>query len=462
MTSLETAKISSNQIPAGALEIITELQRVGHAAYLAGGSVRDLLLSRQPKDFDIATSATPSQVERIFPQTIPVGREFGILIVQIGGNQFEVATFRGERGHSDKRRPDSVYWTDAREDALRRDFTINAMFYDPIAQRIHDFTSGQLDLKAQIIRFVGEPSARVSEDHLRILRAVRLKNSLDFQYDPATYEAIRLTADTITGVSAERIRDELNRILTDPRRAQGVKELADVGLLAFLLPEVERLRGLPQPKEFHQEGDTFDHTLRALASLPPNAPSFLAWAVMLHDAGKAETLHLPIDKYDRIRFEGHAAAGGAIARRLGIRLKMSRLEVSTIAWLIEHHMHLVGIAEMREAKRREYLLDPRFRYLLDLHKADVLGTLPSDLSLYREVKEFYKKYLAEWKVEQRSGEPPPLLSGYDLQQEFGLKPGNQLGELLEKLREAQLERRIKTRDEALAFARQLIVIIRPQ
>lgn len=452
-----TIKITGSAKGRTVLEVIEKLSRAGYQAVLAGGSVRDLLLGRKPKDFDIATDARPEQIEAIFPKTIPVGREFGIVIVRHGRWNFEVATFRGERGYTDRRRPSAVYWADAATDAARRDFTINALFWDPKGSRLVDFVDGERDLGARLVRFVGDPTQRVAEDYLRILRAIRLKNSLNFQYDPAAYQAIRANAHDINQISPERIRDELNLMWADASRAAALHELADVGLLAPVLPEIDRLRGLPQPVEFHREGDTFDHTLQSLAALPARVPSFLVWAVLLHDAGKAETLHYPESATDRIRFEGHARAGSQLARQVGVRLRMPRVEIETIAWLIDHHMNLKNIEAMRPAKQRAYLLDPRFRWLLELHRADAAGTLPRDLTLYRETKRLYREYLARWRAEQKIGAPKPLVTGHDLQAELGMAPGPKLGRILEKIKEAQLERRIISRREAFILARSLLL-----
>lgn len=451
-----TDQILGSRKAQGAIEIIKTLHESGFEAYLAGGSVRDLILGRKPKDFDIATSARPEQIDNLFTQIIPVGREFGIVIVKSGRYHYEVATFRGERGYSDRRRPDQVYWTSAAEDAQRRDFTINALFYDPINRRIIDYVNGTRDVAAQLIRFVGDPEARVKEDPLRILRAIRFKNALAFQYDSASYQAIRQHAADIQQISAERIRDELNLMWKDRTRANALHELADVGLLKYILPEIDRLRGLPQPIEFHREGDTFDHTLRSLAALPAHAPTFLVWAVLLHDAGKFETIAYPDKTSPRIRYYGHAEKSGQLVRQVGHRLKMPRVEMETIAWLVSHHMSLKELPQMREAKKRLYLLDPRFRWLLELHRADAAGTLPCDLTLYQEVKQFYQTYLEAWKAEQKTGAPKPLLSGYDLQKIFGLKPGPKLGQILEKLRGAQLERQITTKSQALALVKTLL------
>jgi poly(A) polymerase len=242
----------------------------------------------------------------------------------------------------------------------------------------------------------------------------------------------------------------------DSRRAQSLIELEELGLLQEVLPEIAALKGLPQPVEYHHEGDVFDHTVRALASLPQKVPTFLAWAVMFHDAGKSTTITYPKKPSERIRYDHHKTVGSQMARAAGVRLKMARTELETIAWLVDHHMDLMGLETLREAKRRAYLLDPRFKWLLELHKADASGTVPRDLSLYREVKTFYQKYLALWKTEQKSGPPKPLVTGHDLQTELDIEPGPILGNILEQLYEAQLEKKITTKTEALALARTFV------
>ncbi len=438
-----------------ASRVISTLQEAGYRAYLAGGSVRDILLGKLPKDYDVVTSATPDEVEQLFPRTVPIGKQFGIILVLLQRHQFEIATFRQEGGYSDSRRPDDVFWSSAKEDAKRRDFTINALFLDPVTGQVMDYVDGVRDLQAGLIRFVGNPLERLAEDHLRILRAVRFKNTLGFQYDRSTYEALKQSAPLIADVSPERIRQELDAMFSGAGRLESLRELDQLGILKVILPEIDALHGLPQPLEYHHEGDVFEHSLLSVAALPKQVPAFLVWATLLHDVGKIRTLHYPTNPQDRIRFDGHRTAGAELARQIGRRLHMSRTETETIAWIIEHHMNLKGIDTLREAKRREYLLDPRFKWLLEVHKADASGTLPKNLSLYREVKGFYKKYLDLWKSEQLQGRPRPLVTGHDLQQ-LGVKPGKHLGSILKKLEIAQLERRVDNKKEALALAKTLI------
>mgnify|MGYP001557994647 CR=1 FL=1 len=439
-----------------AVQIIEKLRAAGYVSYLAGGSVRDVLLARTPKDYDIATEAKPEDVERLFAETVPIGRQFGIVLVVERGHAYEVATFRGEEGYSDRRRPDTVFWTSPERDAARRDFTVNALFYDPLNRQVIDFVQGVVDLEAKLIRFVGDPNERVNEDPLRMLRAVRLKNSLGFQYDGPTYQAIAKHAALIRHISSERILTELDRMWGDPTRAASLAELAELGLLAEILPEIAALRGVPQPYMYHQEGDVFDHTVRALETLPKRAPTFMVWAVLFHDAGKSTTISYPKEPGERIRYDRHKTVGAEMARAAGVRISMARTEIETIAWLVDHHMDLKGLDTLREAKRRAYLLDPRFKWLLELHHADAAGTIPRDLSLYREVKTFYKKYLALWRTEQKVGPPAALLSGHDLRDELGVAEGPEMGKILAKIQEAQLEHQISNRTEALELARTLL------
>jgi poly(A) polymerase len=387
---------------------------------------------------------------------VPIGRQFGIMMVVEAGDTFEVATFRGEEGYSDRRRPDKVFWTSAEGDAVRRDFTINALFYDPINNTVIDYVHGLVDLEAKLLKFVGQPQDRVDEDPLRMLRGVRLKNSLGFQYDGPSYRAISEQAHLIEHISSERILAELDRMWADPSRATSLTELAQVGLLKEILPEIANLRGLPQPLQYHKEGDVFDHTVRALASLPKHVPTFLVWAVLFHDAGKSTTITYPTGPGERIRYDHHKTVGAEMARAAGVRLTMSRTEIETVAWLVDHHMDLMGLETLREAKKRAYLLDPRFKWLLELHHADAAGTLPRDLSLYGEVKAFYQKYLALWKKEQKTGPPKALISGHDLNAELGVDEGPKMGQILEKIHEAQLERQITTKKDALALAKKLL------
>lgn len=439
-----------------ATQVVRTLQRVGHEAYFVGGSVRDLLLGRQPKDFDVATSALPEEVGRLFPDHVAVGKEYGVVMVKTDEGLVEVTTFRSERDYHDRRRPSTVDWADAEQDVQRRDFTINGLLLDPVTNEVRDFVDGQQDLQLKLIRTIGDPAERFHEDPLRMLRAVRLKNQLSFQFDKPTFDAIRTLKAQIQHVSAERVRDELSQMLDGPWRLQSLQDLDESGLLAEILPEVEALKGTPQPAQYHHEGDVFAHSLRAVGTLPSDAPLFLVWAVLLHDSGKPQTVAYeerggePI-----ITTHDHARVSADIARTVLRRLKQPKTEIETVAWLIAHHMSLARIDQMRPARREAYVLDPRFSWLLELLKADASGTTPTDLSLY--VADL--KLLERMKVEHgrmQTDRPELLVDGHTLERELNLEPGPVIGQLLEQIRDAQLAGQLRTTDEALQFAKTLL------
>lgn len=439
-----------------AVEVIVALRAAGHEAYWVGGCVRDVLLGRSPKDYDVATSAEVSEIERLFPRHHVAGRRFGVVVATFPEGNIDIARYRSDQVYSDRRRPDAVRWTDARGDALRRDFTINGLLYDPITSHVIDYVDGQRDLELQLIRFIGEPSMRVREDPLRMLRALRLKSQLDFQLDKPTFDALRQHAGEIHHVSNERIRDELDRMLSTPRRTDALLDLDRSGLLAILLPELDELKGVPQPKEHHREGDVFDHTLRAVDSLAAEVPSFLVWAVLFHDSGKPRSLaYETAAGADKITTYHHAEISALIAERVLRRLRFPRTEIQTVSWLIRHHMNLMHIEEMRPSRREAYVLDPRFPWLLELHKADASGTVPRDLSLYARDLKLYQRLRERHAREQRT-RPSLLLNGDDVLQRLGVAPGPKVGEILEAVRDAQLTGVIATRDEALDYARQLL------
>lgn len=439
-----------------AIEIVNKLRLQGFVGYFVGGSVRDLLLKRTPKDYDLVTDATPDEVAKIFPKHHAIGRKFGVLTAIFPEGTYEIATFRAEKTYEDKRRPKEVFWTHAREDISRRDFTVNGLLYDPIANKVVDYVHGQRDLELRVIRFIGHAKKRIQEDPVRILRAVRLKNKLRFQYDPTTYRALTALSAELKHVSLERVRDELNLMLSQASRLTALQDLDRIGALKILLPEIDALKGVPQPIDYHQEGDVYDHTLRALASLETYSPSFLIWAVLLHDSGKPTTLsYKQVHGKPTITTNHHAEVSAEIAEQVLRRLHFSASETDTIAWMIRHHMSLKDIEQMRPVRQEAYVLDPRFPWLLELHKADALGAKPIDLSLYARDLKLYEgmkqRRLAAIKLS-----PTPLLNGHILQSELALMPGPMLGELLEEVRNAQLQGLIRTPNEAIEYARALI------
>ena len=436
--------LPSNPYFRAALAIARRLRDAGHQAFFAGGCVRDLLLGLAPQDFDVATSATPGEIVALFPKTFTVGAHFGVVIVcdEIDDTPIatEVATFRNDGAYSDGRRPDAVrYTTDPREDVLRRDFTINGMLLDPIEYEATgdltsatlDFVHGREDLAARTIRAIGDPSLRFAEDKLRMMRAVRFAARLNFQIDAATAAAIRRHAAEIAQVSNERIRDELTRILTEGGARRGFELLFDLGLLAEVLPEVVRLRGVAQPPEFHPEGDVWTHTMLMLAQLPAGSSANLAWAALLHDIGKPATYQPPKpatpgsnQKPDRIRFNGHVEAGVRIGETILARLRFSGGDTAQILSLVANHMRFGDVLQMKQSTLKRFLRLPRFDEHLALHRLDAISA--------------------------HGLRPAPLLTGRDLIA-AGYRPSPQFKPMLALAEDAQLEGAATTREEALAL-----------
>jgi poly(A) polymerase len=442
-----------------AIEVIRRLRQAGYEALWAGGCVRDELLGRTPQDYDVATSAHPEQVRRLFRRTIAVGMSFGVIEV-LGPRtsdellKVQVATFRSDVSYSDGRHPDAVVFSSAREDALRRDFTINGMFFDPLENRLIDYVGGQDDLRAHLLRAIGDAAQRFEEDKLRMLRAVRLAARFELEIEPATTDAIRAMASRIGVVSAERVADELRKLLVDPHRARGMRLFLDLGLAQPLLPELLPMRGLPQglprpdspalpppgmPGSAANAGDMdlWEHVLRVLDHLGPS-PSFpLALAALLHDVGKPRTVGRTPERYT---FYSHEHVGRRMAGDISERLKLSNDEQQRIEWLVEKHQILSDVRQMRTSKLKTLLIHPGIRELLELHRADaVAGGRGIDHVEYCE------QLLRDWTMEDL--DPPPLLTGHDLIK-AGLQPGPLFKKLLDAVREAQLDGTIRTTKEA--------------
>jgi poly(A) polymerase len=443
---------------AAALNVAERLRSLGHAAFFAGGCVRDLLLGREPQDFDVATSATPYLVQDAFPHTEAVGAHFGVILVlnKLQGARIatEVATFRTEGTYSDGRRPNEVrFSSDPREDVLRRDFTINGLLLDALAFEqgnqledcVLDYVGGQSDLSTGIVRAIGEPARRFAEDKLRMLRAVRFAARLDFALEPLTFAAIRVEAPTIHQVSCERIRDELTKVLTEGAARRGFELLDDAGLLVEVLPEVARLKGVEQPPQFHPEGDVWKHTLMLLEHLPAGASPTLAWGMLLHDIGKPATFTLPdpAKPGDRIRFNGHVEIGVAIARDILTRLRFSNDDYTQILALIKHHMQFGDVTKMKQSTLKRFLRLPRFDEHLALHYADVMSS-HGLLGMYDYAKANFEQ-LSESEIK-----PQLLLTGEDLIA-AGYRPGPRFREMLTAAEDAQLEGALTSREQALTF-----------
>lgn len=425
-----------------AVEVCRRLRAEGFQSLWAGGCVRDLILGLEPSDFDVATDARPEQVMGLFRRTCAVGASFGVVRV-LGASpavDVEVATFRSDGAYVDGRRPESVVFSTAELDASRRDFTINGMFFDPLAGEVIDYVGGRADLEARLLRAIGDPHARFAEDKLRLLRAVRFAARFGMAIDPATAAALHAMAGEVTVVAAERIAQELRRMLVHPSRAGAMRLAMGFGLIEAVLPRVARMRGLAQDKPAMPGADLWEHTLRVLELLPPD-PSFpLAFAALLHDVGKPATKGL---QNGRVTFHQHELAGRAIADQVARDLRLANAERERIAWLVEHHQALGEATNLRESTLKRILAMPGIEELLALHRADALASTGDTSQV--EFCEFYLR-------EQPAGpvNPPPLLTGRDLVR-HGLKPGPRFATLLDQAREAQLERRIQSKADALAW-----------
>jgi poly(A) polymerase len=444
-----------------AMSIIQTLRQHGFQAYLAGGCVRDLLLKREPADYDVATSATPTQVMDIFPETYAVGAQFGVVLVPFpvassvppvfssaeasGGKSsaIEVATFRSDLGYSDGRHPDEVRFSkDPREDVARRDFTINGMMLDPVSGKVLDFVGGRKDLESRIVRAIGDPQQRFGEDKLRMLRAVRFAARFNFAIDAGTQAAIQQLAHELHAVSRERVRDELTKMLAEGHARRAFLLLDENGLLKEILPEISAMKGVEQPPEFHPEGDVFVHTLLLLDNLPDPCPPTLAWGALLHDVGKPATFRRAPD---RIRFDGHVDVGVKIAEEICERLRFSNHDAEQVLALVDNHMRFGHVTRMKESTLKKFLRMPRFDEHLALHRADSLAS-HRNLATYELIRE----KLTEIPLEKMR--PAGLVTGNDLIA-AGYEPGPRFREILEAVEDAQLEGRLLSSDAAMEFVK---------
>jgi len=421
--------------------VIARLRGAGQQAYLVGGCVRDVLLGLAPKDYDVATDARPDRIMDLFPNSGQVGAQFGVVLVRDAFAQVEVATFRSDSGYSDGRRPDAVHFEgDPRGDAMRRDFTINGLMMDPETGRVLDFVEGRADLENRVVRAIGDADARFAEDHLRLLRAVRFAARLGFEIEAGTLEAIQRHHGLIQKVAAERVRDELSRILTEGGARRGLELLDETGLLAETLPEVAAMKGVEQPPEFHPEGDVWTHTLRLLDGL--DHPSLtLALGALLHDVGKPPTFRVA----GRIRFDGHAERGVEMARAILERLRFSREVTERVEALVAHHMRFIEVGRMKASTLKRFLRIPDFAEHLELHRLDCLagnGRLES--------YDLMRRHLAETPEEHLR--PRPLVSGTDLIA-AGYEPGPRFSKILTAVEDAQLEGTIGSAEEAMEMVR---------
>jgi poly(A) polymerase len=456
-----TAGISSRELAA---RIVLRLQQAGFSAFWVGGCVRDFLLGREPQDYDIATDARPEQIEKLFRRTLAVGRKFGVMIVVEGKQQFQVATFRAEADYQDGRRPGKVVFSNAEADAQRRDFTVNGLFYDPIAEKLHDWVGGERDLRAKIIRTIGAPEERFTEDHLRLLRAIRFAAQLGFEIEPQTFAAVKKLAPKIELISAERVRDELIKLFAppaswsssfslpgdtlkrelQPSAARGLVLLRDSRLLPGVLPELIATILCQQSPDYHPEGTVFEHIRLMLEKMPPGASPSLPWAVILHDIAKPATAERDAAN-GAIHFYGHEKVGAAMAERILTRLRFPKKQIDEIVACVLNHMQFKDVKQMRKATLRRLLLRDTFPLELELHRLDCLGSHGN--------LEHYEFLLAQAEeLKQQPAIRPPLLTGRDLIK-LGMKPGPALGALLDEIREQQLQDELKTPRAARAWVK---------
>ncbi len=423
--------------------LVRELQGAGHRALLAGGCVRDMLRGERPSDYDIATDASPEQVKALFVEVNEVGKQFGVCRVRADGLWFEVATFRREWGYSDGRHPDGVAFCGPEEDAARRDFTVNAMFYDPVRDDLLDHFGGVADLRAGILRAVGDAEERFREDHLRLLRAVRFAARLEFRIEARTREAIRSLAHTVANVAPERLQQELRIILTDRAPADPLRLMDDLGMLCVIFPEFSDMKGCEQPANYHPEGDVFVHTILTVEKLGPHPDFETAMAALLHDVGKPEASK----ESEEMAFPEHSRIGSEMARSICERLRISNAETDRICWLVDRHLYFKDAPNMRESTLKKLFAEPGFEQLAAIHRADALASW-GNLETYNYVMKRREE------MPEEEAKPPRLVTGYDLI-EMGYEPGPMFSDVLEQVRDAQLEGNVADRPDARRLARRL-------
>ena len=427
-----------------AIEILKRLQQAGHEAFFVGGCVRDELRGVIPQDYDIATGAHPEQVQALFFKTVGVGKNYGVIIVLQDGWQFEIATFRAEDGYQDGRRPTEVQFSDAKTDASRRDFTVNGLFFDPVADTVHDWVEGQKDLKQGVIRTIGHPEERFAEDHLRLLRAIRFAAQLDYHIEPVTLAAVQAQAALIATISAERVRDELCKLFSPPHAARGLDLLLESGLLEHVLPELVATIDCDQSPDFHPEGSVFNHIRLMLSLMPKDASHLLPWTVLLHDIAKPQTSSVGED--GRIHFYAHEKIGAEMTENILRRLRFPRADIEAAAQTVCHHMQFKDAKKMRKATLRRMLLRSNFDLELEQHRLDCLGS-HGKLDIY--------DFLCEQKLllEEKPVLLAPLVNGKDLL-DLGIESGPLMGKLLDEITDKQLSEEFSTREEALNWVKE--------
>jgi len=426
-------------------KVVNDLRNAGFEAYFAGGFARDILIGRTIHDIDIATNAHPDQVVQAFPGSRGFGKSFGVVQVELDSFMFEVATFRHDLGYHDGRRPDAVVFTTAGEDATRRDFTINGMFYDPSSHTILDYVEGKRDIDNRVIRAIGSPAQRFQEDHLRLMRAIRFSAVLDFSIEQKTLSAIQLLAHTLQSISVERIREEMMRIFMEaPRPGDALELLNTSGILEVILPEVKALIGVEQPPEFHPEGDVYQHVRLMLDTMSTRSPK-LIWSILMHDIAKPATFAVGTNRHGKpvIQFRGHAESGAEMAESIMRRFRCSNDEIDDVKIAVLNHMRFMAVPEMKNSTLRKWVGSPTFPLELELHRIDCLGC-HGKLDHYQQINDFRQKLSEEPVL------PAPLLRGQDLMA-AGISSGPVMGKVLKQLYDAQLEGTFTSREDALAW-----------
>ena len=433
-------KKRNKEMRAAACGIVEKLQKGGFTAYFAGGCVRDSLLGREPKDYDIASNATPDEILSLFPKGDSVGAHFGVVLVRKSRFHFEIATFRQDGDYSDGRRPDSVTFSDPESDAHRRDFTVNGLFEDPAEGKVIDFVGGRADLEKKILRAIGDPGERFGEDYLRLIRAVRFAAALGFEIEENTWRAVRDQSSKIKEIAPERIREELDKIWLHPNRVRGFDLLAESGLMESILPEIMDLQGCDQPPEFHPEGDVFVHTRIMLGLLDEEASLPLVLSVLFHDIAKPVTKRVD-ERNGRIRFDGHAKEGAEITEKILKRLRYSNAVINATVSGVAHHMDFINVSEMRPANLKRFIARETFADELELHRIDCLGShgkLDNYEFLTGKQEEFARVPIL----------PKPWLTGRDVM-EAGVSPGPEIGKILREAQDLQLDGELGSREESL-------------
>jgi poly(A) polymerase len=431
-----------------AYHVVETLHDAGHESWWVGGAIRDLLLGQLPTDIDIATAAEPSVIAQLFPGSDATDSALGAVRITREGVTLEVTTFREDDEASDGRHPESVRFGTREDDAKRRDLTLSALYWQPITRELWDPCNGQADLRERLVRFIGQPAVRLKHDVLRHLRAIRARATIDGQYEPETYTALRETTHLLSTLSGERVRSELEKLLACPRPDLGLRDWWDLRVCDELLPELSACKGIAQPRDYHHEGDVFEHLLQCCRSFQPDHTTDVRLAALFHDISKPQTFSLA----ERIHFDEHATASADIAKQILTRWQLPRRRIEKIDWLIRHHMHM-SFLELSDERKAHWYFHPWFAELLQLFWLDVAGTTPSDFSLIEAIEQDRHHFL-----DQHPRPAVPLLTGEEVMTELGLRPGAEVGRILRELLEAQTKGAISQRQEALTFIRH----VRPQ